>query len=306
MEDWKNRAAPNGLEGKDGKELAELRVYREGRTEYFSTEMDAEQKSERRIYMRRILLRYPKWANLSNEELDGIRLRSVKGGFLVEKENGYDYFLPEGGVTQEEGEFRKVRAMMPFEFINLTGKDFQWNKYEADIAGEKEMVSKYIMRYPKFKEKGMGLYIYSATKGSGKTMLACCLVNEIAKRYPGSVKFVNILDFLEMTKKGFDGKDEDVKALYGAGLLVLDDMGVQMAKEWIDTVLYRLVNDRYVNRLPTVYTSNVPVGDLRMDDRITDRIESTTFSVNLPEESIRREARQQEKGRLLEEIENAP
>ena len=117
---------------------------------------------------------------------------------------------------------------------------------------------------------------------------------------------MNILDFLEMTKKGFDGKDEDVKALYGAGLLVLDDMGVQMAKEWIDTVLYRLVNDRYVNRLPTVYTSNVPVGDLRMDERITDRIESTTFSVNLPEESIRREARQQEKGRLLEEIENAP
>lgn len=45
-------------------------------------------------------------------------------------------------------------------------------------------------------------------------MLACCLLNEIAKRYAGSVKFVNILDFIEMTKKGINNQDEDVKAIF--------------------------------------------------------------------------------------------
>lgn len=137
-------------------------------------------------------------------------------------------------------------------------------------------------------------------------MLSCCLVNEINNRYAGVSKFVNILDFLEMTKKGFNGNDDDIKALYQANLLVLDDIGVQMSKEWIDTVLYRLINERYINRLPTIYTSNVPVDRLKMDDRITDRIESTTYPVSLPEESIRKETRKQDKQKLLDEIKNAP
>ena len=142
--------------------------------------------------------------------------------------------------------------------------------------------------------------------GSGKTMLACCLLNEITKRHKGSVKFVNILDFLEMTKKGFKGDNSEAKAIQQAGLLVVDDIGVQMSKDWIDTVLYSLVNDRYTNRLPTIYTSNIPVNELRMDDRITDRIESTTYLVKLPEESVRNNLRNQEKQKLLDSIKNAP
>ena len=196
--------------------------------------------------------------------------------------------------------------MMPFKFFEVTAKDFDWTKYKADITEPKQMVNKYIMHYPKLKDMGMGLYIHSGTKGSGKTMLACCLINELTKRYQGSVRFVNILDFLEMTKKGFDGEDEEVNAVRQAALLVVDDIGVQMSKEWIDTVLYSLVNDRYVNRLPTIYTSNIPVEKLKIDDRIIDRIESTTYPVRLPEEAIRRVTREQEKQKLLQEIENAP
>lgn len=306
MQDLESCTGATALEGKDGKELAEFRVYQQGGLDFFAKPMNSEQRSERRIYMRKVLLNYPRWANMSNDELDQIRLRSVKGGYLVEDTIGCDFFLPIKQVTQEETEFRKVSAMMPFEFINLTGKDFKWDKYQMDISKSRNMVNKYIIKYPQFKEKGIGLYIYSGTKGSGKTMLACCLINEIAKRHIGSVKFVNILDFLEMTKKGFDGKDENVNAFYKASLLVIDDIGVQMSKEWIDTVLYRLINERYINRQPTIYTSNIPIEHLKMDDRIIDRIESTTFSVRLPEESIRRETRQQEKSKLLEEIENAP
>ena len=43
-----------------------------------------------------------------------------------------------------------------------------------------------------------------------------------------------------------------------------------------------------------------------MDGRITDRIESTTYPVKIPEESIRKEMMWQEKQQLLDEIKNAP
>lgn len=290
----------------EGKKLAEYRVYKRGGMEYGSMPMNEGQISERRMYLRRALHNYPQWGNLSNSELEDIRLYEAGGRLMAEDAKGYDYLLPSGRVTGRESDFRRVRAMMPFEFMGLTGKDFRWGKYKADITECKGMVNKFIVNYPQFKEKGMGLYIHSGTKGSGKTMLACCLLNEISQRYAGSVKFVNTLDFLEITKKGFNGNDADLKAIHEAGLLVLDDIGVQMSREWVETVLYRLVNHRYAGRLPTIYTSNLAAGSLKIDERITDRIDSTTYPVALPEESIRRDVRRQEKQKLLEEIESAP
>ena len=277
-----------------GEELARYRLRKPGGMEWNSRSMTPEELSERRIYMRKTLVRFPRWENMTNAEYEDIRVYRQGKCLMLEDANGYEYLLPAAGVTAEESEFRKIRAMMPFEFLDVRAKDFQWSRYQGDVTVAKEMVNRYILHYEKLRNKGMGLYIYSGTKGSGKTMLACCLLNEITKRYKGVVKFVNILDFLEMTKKGFSGDDEDVNNIRHAGLLVVDDIGVQMSKEWIDTVLYSLVNDRYVNRLPTIYTSNIPVNRLKMDDRITDRIESTTYSVQLPEESIRKAMREQQ------------
>ena len=289
-----------------GEELARYRLRKPGGMEWNSRSMTPEELSERRIYMRKTLVRFPRWENMTNAQYEDIRVYRQGKCLMLEDANGYEYLLPAAGVTAEESEFRKIRAMMPFEFLDVRAKDFQWSRYQGDVTVAKEMVNRYILHYEKLRNKGMGLYIYSGTKGSGKTMLVCCLLNEITKRYKGVVKFVNILDFLEMTKKGFSGDDEDVNNIRHAGLLVVDDIGVQMSKEWIDTVLYSLVNDRYVNRLPTIYTSNIPVNRLKMDDRITDRIESTTYSVQLPEESIRKAMREQQKQKLLQEIESAP
>lgn len=289
-----------------GEELARYRLRKPGGMEWYARSMTSEELSERRIYMRKTLVRFPRWENMTNAQYEDIRVYRQGNYLMLEDANGYEYLLPAAGVTAEESEFRKIRAMMPFEFLDVRAKDFQWSRYQGDVTVAKEMVNRYILHYEKLRNKGMGLYIHSGTKGSGKTMLACCLLNEITKRYKGVVKFVNILDFLEMTKKGFSGDDEDVNNIRHAGLLVVDDIGVQMSKEWIDTVLYSLVNDRYVNRLPTIYTSNIPVNRLKMDDRITDRIESTTYSVQLPEESIRKAMREQQKQKLLQEIESAP
>ncbi len=301
------RSCTGATAGLSGKELAGFRLLKKDGLTYRAMEMNLEELSERRIYLRKALKDYPRWENLTNDELNDICLSATESGFLLEDGEGHEIFLPAAGITSGEAEYRKIRAMMPFEFINPDGKDFRWDRYKADTTSEKNLVNSYITRYQEFRNSGMGLYIYSGTKGSGKTMLSCCLLNEIAKRYAGSVKFVNILDFLEMTKKGFNGEEEDVRAVYRAGLLVLDDIGVQMSsKEWIDTVLYRLVNERYVNRLPTVYTSNIPIEHLKINDRITDRIESATFFVKLPEEAVRRSIMRQEKQKLLEKINGSP
>lgn len=287
-----------------GEELARYRVKGE-MTRWFERKMDAEQISERRIYMRKVLQKKEKLSSLPCDVLDASRLYRVGNGYIYEDPKGYEFYLSDNKVTQEETEFRRIRSMMPFEFLDCTGADFDWNIYKTDASQQKALMSSYIVNFEKFREKGMGLYIYSGVKGSGKTMLSCCLLNEIGKRYTVGTKFCNVLDFLEMTKKGYSGGDKDVAALYDASLLVLDDIGVQMGKEWVDTVLYRLVNSRYTNRLPTIYTSNLPVEGLNIDDRVTDRIESTTYFVRLPDVPVRQQERQKAKEKLMEEIKNS-
>ena len=280
--------------------LATCRVKGKGMS-YHARDMTPDEITARRAYIRKKLSSFPKWCNLPNDLIDQIRVENLDKGCMVEDANGYEFFLPMAAVTPAETSFRQERAMIPFEFMGLTGKDFDWSKYEADIAEEKNVVNRYIMSYTDFKEKGMGLYICSAAKGSGKTMLACCLANEITKRYHGTVKFINVLDFLELIRKAATEGD-NLQQLYEAGLLIIDDIGVQGSKEWSDSALYRLINDRYVNKRPTIYTSNLQIDQLRMDERIVDRIDSTTCIVNLPNEAIRKRERQQEKKRLLDSI----
>lgn len=288
------------------KQLAEFRVKGSGPMTHSARDMTRDQVIERRAYIRRMLMN-TYWQNQSNEVFDNIRILHESNGYLLEDTEGRISFIPGKTITEEETEFRKVRAMMPFEFMNLTGKDFDWQMYCGDITKSKDLVNNFIVKFEQFKKEGMGLYIESSVKGSGKTMLSCCILNELAKRYAITIKFINALDLLELTKQSYKGVEpEELTGLYQAAVLVIDDFGVQMSKEWVDTVFYRLINSRYNNKQVTIYTSNIPVQSLKMDDRITDRVESTTYQVLLPEESIRSQIRAKQKAEIIDGINNTP
>ena len=188
------------------------------------------------------------------------------------------------------GGFRRARSLMPFEFLDKTGKDINWGLYESDDAQIiHKIANAFVVNFLKFKTEGKGLYIYSGTKGSGKTMLSCCLVNEVIKKHDVSVKFISILDFLDLTKKGYTSiaDREEVDSLRRACILVLDDIGVEVSKDWVNTTLYQLINYRYSSKLITIFKSNIPIENLKIDDRIKDRINAMTIKIHLPEVSIR-------------------
>ena len=207
-----------------GEELAGVRVAGSGYIQYISRDMDDEEKRQRRYWMRKIL-KDTGFANASNNQLDGMRLWKLKkqGCYMLEDENGYEFYLPGAKISKEDADFRRMRSMMPFEYINLTAGNFDWIKYG----------------------------------------------------------------------------NPDVEALYTSSVLVLDDIGVQMSKEWVDTVFYRLINTRYNEKLVTIYTSNIAVGKLKMDERITGRIESRSYEIHLPEVPVRSVQRKAEKDELL-------
>lgn len=225
------------------------------------------------------------------------------------------YDIPGYGITQPYwyddhtsfADVRRTRSGIPVEYVYKRGSDFKWDYYGDETEMIKKIANSFVARYEEFRRSGRGLYICSQTKGSGKTLLACCLANEVMERYNAVVKFIQVLDYIDLIKKKGEGvseaAEEQKRSLKECSLLILDDMGVQTERqEWINNALFSLIDERYRNILPTIYTSNLPMERASGDDRIQSRIYGTSIPILLPEVSIRDRLADQYRNDFLREV----
>lgn len=110
--------------------------------------------------------------------------------------------------------------------------------------------------------------------GCGKTHLAAAIANELlAHQVP--VQFVVVPDLLDHLRGAFApdstvSYDQRFDAVKQVPVLILDDLGTESSTPWAKEKLYQLVNHRYNEQLPTVFTSNIRVEQL--DPRIASRL----------------------------------
>lgn len=210
------------------------------------------------------------------------------------EESGYetaDFVEDENDVTLEESEYRRKRSGMPEAYMAKTGKDFDWSVYgdDAGVQTTKDLLNRFITEFRHQEIAGRGLYIYSWTRGSGKTFLACCIANEVIKRYDINVKFISMSDYLQKVADKSETAREEVKAIREATLLIIDDIGATTTyKDWEGEKILNLVDFRYKRKLLTIYTSNVESLELKCDDRAVERIYADTLDIKLPEVNVRR------------------
>lgn len=207
---------------------------------------------------------------------------------------GYDtqaIFLKDGTMLGSRTDDRRSRSGMPHEYVRCMLENVDWSRYGAEnIMPQRNIINAFVTKFEEFQMAGRGLYFYSETKGTGKTMIACAVANEILKTHDISVKFINVADYIELVKSKYESDKEDIKAILEAGLLILDDVGAQVEnKEWITTALFRLIDKRYTSHCPTIFTSNVRMEQLKTDSRISDRVYAMSVPVMMPEVNVRRQ-----------------
>ena len=158
---------------------------------------------------------------------------------------------------------------------------------------------------------GTGLYLVSDAKGSGKTRMAASIANELMHENGYPVKFATSIQIINEIKATWNeqglSESQLLNQLTRIKILVLDDFGTETVKDWIAERVYHIVNERYVNKLPTIYTSNKTYSQLAYDDRITNRIMERSIEVPFPEESIRKriaEEREKEMKEVFRERSN--
>ena len=215
----------------------------------------------------------------------------------------------ECGLLDRERHDSKLRfANIPENYKDVRLRDFTTKYYSQDNKGNAKAVAdavKYWLSHIEvMTEQGRGLYFWSNTKGSGKTLLMTGLANELINNHKEMVKYSTSLDILDEIRRTYSTNSESesesrlLDDLSTVKYLVIDDFGTEKVTDWTGEKFYQIINKRYINKRVTFFTSNYDLKTIDYDSRITSRIRERAFSVHFPEESVREIKARQDDMRL--------
>lgn len=132
--------------------------------------------------------------------------------------------------------------------------------------------------FDKIKETRRGLFIHGGV-GTGKTHIAYALKNKFDETANNKAHFWNTTELLRELKEDFDrpyGEKKNIleQLMTSKTLIFLDDIGAEKISDWVQETFYLLINKKYNNCLPIVFTSNYTLAELneRVGERIVSRI----------------------------------
>ncbi|WP_257151116.1 DNA replication protein [Bacillus toyonensis] len=194
---------------------------------------------------------------------------------------------------------------LPKEYCHLTLQD---NPVRASQPKVYKSIEAYVTTFSRQfevgdstdpKDKIKSMYLFSEETGTGKTTTAAVILNEwLIGHYIGSLQrnrqslqvpgyFLDVNEwqtlFNEFNRSNIpkDVAEKSAKEYYRrmsnaktAPFAVMDDIGVRSATEAFRGDLHAVINHRVTNGLPTVYTSNISIGELEsvFDRRLYDRV----------------------------------
>lgn len=137
----------------------------------------------------------------------------------------------------------------------------------------------------KMRETRKGLYVHGSV-GTGKTHILWALKNKFDERCKENAlrningpysRVYNTTELLHEIRSQFDRKNENdtlSELLEYKDILLLDDIGAEKISDWVMETFYMLINRRYENMIPTIFTSNFSTDELaeRIGDRTASRI----------------------------------
>lgn len=157
-------------------------------------------------------------------------------------------------------EGRLKSAAIPEEF-----KTKSFTNYIQDPDNKRAYLAAY--EYVKqWGDKPKGI-IFNGSVGTGKTHLMAAIINNLMVKKQILPIFVNTPELIAelreaQFKNGEDSLTNKLNKIKNCTLVCFDDLAKERMTDWVREQYYRIVNHRYINKLPVLITTNCSMDEL--------------------------------------------
>ncbi len=145
-----------------------------------------------------------------------------------------------------------------------------------------------------FKDSGQNL-LFTGSTGVGKTFLSHCIAKELLDKNYGVI-YMSAVDFFDRLGQARFDKESDIDSrelnedLASADLLIIDDLGTELANSFTISHFFYIINRRLNLRKSTIISTNLSMKMLRdiYSERITSRISGSYTVLPLYGSDLRR------------------
>lgn len=192
------------------------------------------------------------------------------------------------------------------EYCDADLDKFSFGAYSKNTDNMQKIVRDFVENFEtRWEADKVGLYLWSEKAGSGKTFLLSCLARSVMLKYDLQMRFVTASDYIAAVGESFKrerGECDRSEVYRKCRLLVLDDLGAEKKGDWQEAEIFRLVNGRLNNGTVTMFSSNMPPWELKMNSRTISRIRRASIVLQMPEESIRDKQSDERQAKFLKGI----
>ena len=190
-------------------------------------------------------------------------------------------------IKQEE-EQRQQRAFFErvqrYRRMGFPESDMgNWTFANDDRKNQKmsDAMQNYVKHFDEFREKGKGLLLFGNV-GTGKTFYAACIANALIDR--GIPCLATNFARIANTVQGlFEGRQEYYDSLNRFPLLLIDDLAAERKTEYMQEIVFNVIDSRYRAGLPLIVTTNLTREEMQHPADITyQRIFSRLFEMCTP------------------------
>lgn len=201
---------------------------------------------------------------------------------------------------QRKEEERRIEKQTRIELLrqsSLLGEKYKYAEFgntETNHSREFAEIYTRCKRYCEVADKvlknGTGIYLFG-TKGTGKSRLTACMGNELMRNLY-TVLYTNFAEIQTNLIK----KDDFISTLARVDFLFIDDFGTEKVTKgnedmWLQEKVFEVINKRYINNKPIIFTSNYSLKELIEDrgmaDKTIDRIMEMCEIMKLEGQSYR-------------------
>ena len=207
---------------------------------------------------------------------------------------------------EQEAYDKKMKTLDGLRSASLLGtryKDTTFENTDTTVGGDFLKAYKRCRKFCDIStealQKGYGIYIYG-NSGTGKTHLTACICNELLNKYHQCL-FTNFFEISKMIRSTFGKTNSDaetvIKRICEIDFLFIDDLGTESLQRngednWLQEQVFDIINKRYNNQKPTIFSSNHSLTELISDrgmmQKTVERImEMSTAIIKINGESYR-------------------